>query len=86
MNPDESTHEKALAFVRDSFRQAIAMRTIDLELINASRPLALKYHSREEAFRDFWHAAGAVSTFAVKMGLITPADAASVLREYGKKT
>lgn len=83
MSLDNGARDRALALVRDAYKQAIALRTADLERINGPRPLALKYQSRDELFRDFWHAAGAMATFAVNMGLITRDDAENLLREYG---
>ncbi len=80
----KGVHDRALALVRDAFQQAIAVRSVDLDGVNGPRPAELRYHSQLELFRDYWHAAGAVATFAVNMALITPADAQEILRGYSQ--
>jgi hypothetical protein len=77
-----TARDRAIKLIRDGFDVATAMRKVDLESINLPRPPQLRYKSHEELFREFWHAAGAVSTFAVVMGLITPSDEEEIIRDY----
>jgi hypothetical protein len=74
--------DRALQLVREGYDAAIAMRRVDLKVLNAARPPGLQYKSHDELFREFWHAAGSVARFAVVLGLITPADDEKILREH----
>jgi hypothetical protein len=72
----------ALKLVREGYDAAIAMRSVDLRVLNAPRPPELQYTSHDQLFREFWNAASAVARFAVVMGLITPADDEKILRDH----
>lgn len=78
----KSDHDRALRLVRDGYQMAIDMQTVDLDRINRARPPELRYATRADLLRDFWHAAGAVATFAVQVKLISPSDAQEILRSY----
>ena len=78
----QTDRDRALIFVRHSYEVAVAMQTVDLDSINQARPVELRYGSRADLVPDLWHAANAVSTFAVQMELISPSDAAEILRSY----
>jgi hypothetical protein len=78
----QTMRDRALELVREGYGAAIAMRSVDLKVLNASRPPELHYRSHDELFREFWNAASAVARFAVVMGLITPADDEKIVRDY----
>jgi hypothetical protein len=72
--------ERALREVREQYDVAGIMSEADLERINAPRPPTLRYGAQHEIVREFWYAAGAVATFAVRMGLLSREDAGQVRR------
>jgi hypothetical protein len=80
--PSEAMRRRALDLVREGFEVAAGMRHVRLDRLNSGQPPASQYRTQEELERDFLHAAVAVSTFAVNMGLITPEQAAQVIRDF----
>ena len=84
--PHDELKARALALVRPEYEYATAAAQADLERINRVRPESLRYGSVQELVRESFHAAGAVSTFAVNVGLLSPDDAAALIREFGGST
>jgi hypothetical protein len=73
----------ALYRVSYAYSIALSMRSANLSAINAARPPDLRYSSQAELVREFWHAANAISTFAVQLELISPQDARELLAYFG---
>jgi hypothetical protein len=78
--PDERARTKALALIADAWAVAQAMESTPIEVVNRSRPPELRYRTQEDLAREWVAVAGAVSTFAVQMGLIAPEDDAEQRR------
>jgi hypothetical protein len=74
---------EALYRVSSAYSMALSMRSANLSAINAARPPDLRYSSQAELVREFWHAANAISTFAVQLELISPRDAQEILAYFG---
>lgn len=75
-------HQRALELVRERYEAVAGVAELGLERLNRSRPPALRYRSRREAVREWMECAGAVSTFAVHLGLISGEEAAQIIREH----
>jgi hypothetical protein len=82
---EQARRAEALQLVRGAY-EAVALfhgTTPELlERINRPRPSWMRYGSTLELVREYLHCAGAVSTFAVNVGLITPEEAAQVIRDF----
>jgi hypothetical protein len=77
--------QRALELVREHYEIAGRMRNVSLGRLNRSRPPSLRYHRREEVEREWLAMAGAVSTFAVNLGLITPDEDRQVILDFQVK-
>ena len=77
--------ERAYELLRDRYAAARDLSSISprtYELINRVRPPEMRYDKPERLGQEFWAMAGAVATFAVELGLITPEQAADFIRTY----
>jgi hypothetical protein len=77
---DETPRAKALGLIAKAWDVARGMEDTPIEAVNRVRPPELQYRSQEDLVREWVAVAGAVSTFAVQMGLITPDDDADLRR------
>lgn len=79
-------HEQALKLARGHYETAAEMRDFvlrnGLDRLNRVRPPSIRYSSVEDVFRDFMHAANAVSTFAVNLGLILGEEALQIILDF----
>jgi hypothetical protein len=84
---DARLRQKALELVQEAYENVVTMSatdTVDLARLNQGRPPSHRYASRE-ALLDEWEAmAGAVSTFAVSLGVLSPDEAAQVIRDFSE--
>jgi len=77
---DENLRARALELIAGAWDVARDMEGTPLDAINRVRPPDLRYGRQEDLVREWVAVAGAISTFAVQMGLITPADDADLRR------
>lgn len=82
---DEDVHRQAHELIRKAYEDAAQMQHVSITRINRARPPSLRYRSRREIVREFLTAAGAISTFAVNVGLIPPSEAAQILRDFSAR-
>ena len=81
---DAEMRERALEYLRKAYDQVGRMMTVKMSSLNKARPPSLQYRTRRDLLREFSSSAGAVSRFAVAMGIITNEDAAQILVEFSK--
>jgi uncharacterized protein YlaN (UPF0358 family) len=80
----EELREKALELVREEYENVAHMSRLTLEEINRVHDPSRRYRSMDDFLREYWSRAGAVSSFAAKLGLIDSEDALQVLVEFQK--
>jgi predicted Fe-S protein YdhL (DUF1289 family) len=68
--------------VRDAYEDIVRLGRLRLEQVNRRRHPAERYCSTEEFVRELWARAGAISTFAVNVGLITPEQALQIIADF----
>jgi hypothetical protein len=78
----EALRYQALELVRERYEDAAQMRDANLESINQVRPPSLRYPSMDHVVYQWLAMAGAVSTFAVNVGLITSEQARQVIVDF----
>ena len=74
--------QRAFDLVSEAYEQEAAILNVDLDRINRMRPPSLRYDSIKDAYRQFVSDAGAVSTFAVNLGLLTSKQAKQIILEF----
>lgn len=74
--------EKATNLIKEAWEAVAQMYAVDLDKVNRVRPDDLRYSSRGELIREYVSRANAVATFAVNVGLITPAEATELQLEF----
>jgi hypothetical protein len=82
---DQARRSDALRLVREEYEAAALFHGTtpeQLERINRPRPSWMRYGSVLELVREHLARAGAVSTFAVNVGFITPEEAAQIIRDF----
>ena len=72
----------AVERVREAYEDIVRLGGLRLEQVNRLRHPAERYCSMQEYVRELWARAGAVSTFAVNVGLITPDQALQIIRDF----
>jgi hypothetical protein len=78
----ESVRRRAIELIRASYEAAARVRALNLTRLNRARPPSMRYATKNHLIREYLSAAGAVSTFAVNLGLITPEEAAQLIRDF----
>jgi hypothetical protein len=73
---------QARELVRHTFATAAGMVQVDLDQINRVRPPKRQYRSQENLVRHWFYLAGAEAWLAVTLGLLTPAEAVEIAREF----
>ena len=81
-DPLEALGQRALELVREQYEHIAEMQGVDLARINRRYPRAMQYRSMRQLLREWQSNAGAVSTFAVNLGLITPEEAQRVILDF----
>jgi uncharacterized protein YlaN (UPF0358 family) len=79
---DARLREAALDLVREEYENAARLNTVSLEKINRVRPPWKPYASIDQLVDEWLAMAGAVSTFAVRLGLISPEEAGQIIRDF----
>ncbi|MEA2682697.1 MAG: ribonuclease / adenosylcobalamin/alpha-ribazole phosphatase [Chloroflexota bacterium] len=72
----------AMDLVREAYYNAAHMATGDLKALNRRRPPGMRYESHRQLVHEFLLMAGAISTFAVQVGLVQPDELKAFLREF----
>lgn len=80
--PLKDARRGAMELVREAYYAAANMVGSDLEAINRSRPPGMRYRSERRLIHEFLLMAGAVSTFAVQVGLIEQDALTAFLKEF----
>jgi hypothetical protein len=70
---------RALALLRDYYQTAFLLSRVDLNEFNHARPPSRRYQSIADLVKEGLAAAGAVASFAVELGLVTPDQARQAL-------
>jgi hypothetical protein len=73
---------KALDLVREEYALIAAKSRADLERINRVRPSSRRYNSRDHLLNEAFAVAGAVSSFAVNLGVLSPDEARQIIHEF----
>jgi len=74
--------DRAKDLIRTAYANAASMADVKLSVINSVRPESLRYSSNSELVREFVSTAGAVATFAVNLGVVTPDDVRKIMHEF----
>ena len=74
--------QAAMDLVREAYYEAANAAGSDLGALNRSRPPGMRYTSETQAIRELLQMAGAVSTFAVRLGLVASEELLGFLREF----
>lgn len=74
--------EDALERVRDTWEDIAHLSKLPLKVINRGYSPADRYRTKFEFTRQLFSRAEAVTSFAVRVGLITPVQALQVPREF----
>ena len=72
----------AVERVREQYEDIVHLGKLRLEQINRVRHPAEYYCSIQEYVRELWARAGAVSTFAVNVGLVSPDQALQIIQDF----
>ncbi len=78
----KTVRRRALERVRAQYEYAAGMSELSLQSVNRVRPPSMQYRSINELVREWLAAAGAVCTFAVNIGVITPQEALQIIRDF----
>lgn len=78
----EEVRREARAWVQAEWRGAVEIVKVPLASINRVRPAEYRYCTKAEVVREFVASAGACSTFAVNLGLLTPEEDGQFRREF----
>lgn len=82
---DEDVRRQALELIGQAYESAAQMQHVNISSISRARPPSMRYRSRREIVREFLATAGAISTFAVNVGLISPSEAARTIRDFSAR-
>ena len=74
---------EALRLVREEYDAVAAKKAIGIRAINRLRPEHMKFQSVNDLVRESLARAGAISTFAVSLGLITSDEARQMITDFG---
>jgi len=74
--------QEAAKRVREQYEHATGWARVSLESVNRVRPPSRQYRGTDEIVRERLAAAGAVSRFAVSLGLITPEQTRDIILEF----
>lgn len=80
--PVDPTSRAAVDLVREGYEDIVHLGKLDLTIINRVRHPAEQYCSAGEFVRELWARAGAVSSFAVRAGLISGDQALQVIKDF----
>jgi ribonuclease HI len=81
-NDPRDLRQAAWDLVREGYYAAANMAGSDLGALNSTRPPGMRYASETQLIREFLQMAGAVSTFAVRLGLVSPTELTEFLQEF----
>ena len=74
--------QQAMDLVREAYYDAANLAGTDLAPLNRTRPPGMRFASEDQAIREYLQMAGATSTFAVRLGLVSPEELLAFLREF----